>query len=95
MVDENSYCWETNEANCACQANPGLVNPDLDLNGFDAFAKVRILSALAFNSKISNKKCLNIIYCWECLHSAITFAESGCAEDACDFFEQIMLKNAK
>ena len=40
-------------------------------------------------------KCLNIIYCFECLHSAITFAESGCAEDACNFFEQIMLKNAK
>jgi homoserine dehydrogenase len=33
-------------------------NPKLDLNGFDAFAKVRILSALAFNSKISNQKCL-------------------------------------
>ena len=33
-------------------------NPKLDLNGFDAFAKVRILSALAFNSKISNHKCL-------------------------------------
>ena len=37
-------------------AEPG--NPKLDLNGFDAFAKVRILSSLAFNSKISNKKCL-------------------------------------
>ena len=37
-------------------AEPG--NPKLDLNGFDAFAKVRILSALAFNNKISNKKCL-------------------------------------
>ena len=37
-------------------AEPG--NPKLDLNGFDAFAKVRILSALAFHSKISNKKCL-------------------------------------
>ncbi|MDC3184524.1 homoserine dehydrogenase [Candidatus Pelagibacter sp.] len=37
-------------------AEPG--NPKLDLNGFDAFAKVRILSALAFNSKISNHKCL-------------------------------------
>ncbi|MDC3163055.1 homoserine dehydrogenase [Candidatus Pelagibacter sp.] len=34
------------------------VNPKLDLNGFDAFAKVRILSALAFNIKISNHKCL-------------------------------------
>ena len=37
-------------------AEPG--NPKLDLNGFDAFAKVRILSALAFNSKISEHKCL-------------------------------------
>ncbi len=37
-------------------AEPG--NPKLDLNGFDAFAKVRILSALAFNSKISHFKCL-------------------------------------
>ena len=34
------------------------INPKLDLNGFDAFAKVRILSALSFNSKISNFKCL-------------------------------------
>ncbi len=33
-------------------------NPKLDLNGFDAFAKVRILSALAFNNKISKYKCL-------------------------------------
>ncbi len=37
-------------------AEPG--NPKLDLNGFDAFAKVRILSALAFNGKISRHKCL-------------------------------------
>ncbi|MDA9618808.1 homoserine dehydrogenase [bacterium] len=37
-------------------AEPG--NPKLDLNGFDAFAKVRILSALAFNSKISKYNCL-------------------------------------
>ena len=37
-------------------AEPG--NPKLDLNGFDAFAKVRILSALTFNSKISKNKCL-------------------------------------
>ena len=33
-------------------------NPKLDLNGFDAFAKVRILSSLAFNTKISDHKCL-------------------------------------
>jgi len=37
-------------------AEPG--NPILDLNGFDAFAKVRILSALAFNNKISKNKCI-------------------------------------
>ena len=37
-------------------AEPG--NPKLDLNGFDAFAKIRILSALAFNTKISKSKCL-------------------------------------
>ena len=37
-------------------AEPG--NPKLDLNGFDAFAKVRILSAISFNTKISKHKCL-------------------------------------
>ena len=37
-------------------AEPG--NPKLDLNGFDAFAKIRILSALCFNKKISKKKCI-------------------------------------
>ena len=37
-------------------AEPG--NPKLDLNGFDAFAKIRILSALSFNIKISKSKCL-------------------------------------
>ena len=37
-------------------AEPG--NPKLDLNGFDAFAKVRILSALAFNNQISHQKCI-------------------------------------
>ena len=37
-------------------AEPG--NPKFDLNGFDAFAKVRILSALAFNNRISNHKCI-------------------------------------
>ena len=34
------------------------VNPKLDLNGTDAFSKVRILSALSFNTKISKHKCL-------------------------------------
>ena len=37
-------------------AEPG--QPNLDLNGQDAFSKIRILSSLAFNNKISNKKCL-------------------------------------
>ena len=35
-----------------------ISNPIFDLNGLDALAKVRILSSLAFNYKISNKKCL-------------------------------------
>ena len=37
-------------------AEPG--NPKFDLNGFDAFAKVRILSSLAFNNQISKSKCI-------------------------------------
>jgi len=34
------------------------LNPKFDLNGYDALAKVRILSSLAFNKKISKNKCL-------------------------------------
>ncbi len=37
-------------------AEPG--NPRLDLNGYDALAKVKILSALSFNKKISSSKTL-------------------------------------
>ena len=33
-------------------------NPKLDLNGYDAMAKIKILSSLAFNKKISNSNCL-------------------------------------
>ena len=33
-------------------------NPKIDLNGADSLAKVRILSALSFNKKISKNKCL-------------------------------------
>ena len=33
-------------------------NPKLDLNGSDAFFKVKILSALAFNNFISKQKCI-------------------------------------
>ena len=35
-----------------------MSNPKLDLNGFDALSKVRILSSLAFNKKISRNSCL-------------------------------------
>ena len=35
-----------------------LRNPKFDLNGYDTLDKVRILSALAFNIKISKNKCL-------------------------------------
>jgi len=37
-------------------AEPG--NPKLDLNGYDALAKIKILSSLSFNKKISKSKCL-------------------------------------
>ena len=37
-------------------AEPG--NPKLDLNGYDTLAKVKILSALSFNKKISKSNCL-------------------------------------
>ena len=37
-------------------AEPG--NPKLDLNGYDALSKVKILSSLSFNNKISNSKYL-------------------------------------
>jgi len=37
-------------------AEPG--NPKLDLNGFDAFAKIKMLSALSFNTRISKNDCL-------------------------------------
>ena len=45
-----------NKAQNLGYAEPG--NPQLDLNGADAFAKVRILSSLSFNTKISKNKCL-------------------------------------
>ena len=50
---EQNFADVLKKAQLLGYAEPG--NPKLDLNGFDAFAKVRILSALAFNSKISNK----------------------------------------
>ena len=53
---EQNFADVLKKAQLLGYAEPG--NPKLDLNGYDAFAKVRILSALAFTSKISNKKCL-------------------------------------
>jgi homoserine dehydrogenase len=51
-----SFSYVLKKAQKLGYAEPG--NPKLDLNGFDAFAKVRILSSLAFNTKISKYKCL-------------------------------------
>jgi len=34
------------------------INPKLDLNGYDALSKIKILSSLSFNKKISKSKCL-------------------------------------
>tara|TARA_Y100000389_G_scaffold201317_1_gene243741 strand:- start:97 stop:1404 length:1308 start_codon:yes stop_codon:yes gene_type:complete len=56
---ENSNDTFTNvlkKAQMLGYAEPG--NPKLDINGADAFAKVRILSSLSFNKKISKHKCL-------------------------------------
>ena len=51
-----SFSYVLKKAQNLGYAEPG--NPKLDLNGFDAFAKVRILSALSFNSLISKSKCI-------------------------------------
>ena len=53
---KDSFANVLKKAQTLGYAEPG--NPKLDLNGSDAFAKVRILSALAFNTKISKYKCL-------------------------------------
>ena len=53
---KDSFKNVLNKAQILGYAEPG--NPKLDLNGYDAFAKVRLLSSLAFNKKISKKKCL-------------------------------------
>ena len=54
--DNKSFKTVLQRAQKLGYAEPG--NPKLDLNGYDAFAKIRILSALAFNKKISTNKCL-------------------------------------
>ena len=53
---KNSFPNVLKKAQNLGYAEPG--NPKLDLNGYDALAKVRILSSLAFNKKISKNKCL-------------------------------------
>ncbi len=55
-TSKNTFSNVLKKAQHLGYAEPG--NPKLDLNGYDAFAKVRILSSLSFNKKISNKKCL-------------------------------------
>ena len=53
---KDSFKNVLNRAQKLGYAEPG--NPKLDLNGFDAFAKIRILSSLSFNKNISKHKCL-------------------------------------
>ena len=55
-VSKNSFNNVLSKAQKFGYAEP--INPQLDLNGSDAFAKIRILSALSFNTKISKFKCL-------------------------------------
>ena len=55
-ISKESFSNVLKKAQKLGYAEPG--NSKLDLNGFDAFAKVRILSSLAFNTKISKYKCL-------------------------------------
>ena len=53
---KNSFSNVLKKAQNLGYAEP--LNPKYDLNGYDALSKVRILSALAFNNKISKNSCL-------------------------------------
>ena len=53
---KNSFANVLKKAQQLGYAEPG--NPKLDLNGYDALAKVKILSSLSFNNKITNSKYL-------------------------------------
>ena len=53
---KDSFFNVLNKAQKLGYAEPG--NPKFDLNGYDALSKVKILSSLAFNKKISNSKYL-------------------------------------
>jgi len=55
-ISKNSFKNVLKRAQSLGYAEPR--NPKFDLNGYDTLAKVRILSALAFNKKISKNNCL-------------------------------------
>ena len=55
-ISKNSFKKVLKRAQSLGYAEPR--NPKFDLNGYDTLAKVRILSALAFNKKISKNNCL-------------------------------------
>ena len=55
-TSKNNFSDVLKKAQMLGYAEPG--NPKLDLNGYDALAKVKILSSLSFNNKISNSKYL-------------------------------------
>ena len=55
-TSKNNFSDVLKKAQILGYAEPG--NPKLDLNGYDALAKVKILSSLSFNNKISNSKYL-------------------------------------
>ena len=55
-ISKNSFKNVLKKAQSLGYAEPR--NPKFDLNGYDTLAKVRILSALAFNKKISKNNCL-------------------------------------
>jgi homoserine dehydrogenase len=55
-ASKNSFNNVLSKAQKLGYAEP--INPKLDLNGSDAFSKIRILSALSYNTKISKFKCL-------------------------------------
>jgi len=55
-ISKESFFNVLKDAQRLGYAEPG--NPKLDLNGNDALAKIKILSSLSFNKKISNNKCL-------------------------------------
>ena len=56
MYSKKSFKDVLTKAQKLGYAEPG--NPKLDLNGYDALSKIKILSSLSFNKKISKKSCL-------------------------------------